>query len=170
LLRRLLLLFAGLLWTSPMRAQPRVEPSLRDYASRALANLLEAARAQAIADGVKPVPALIYRSLLGYFPPLVLQRARYATGRTEGLSLPALAFTYGDATAMTLGEVILFRDDHAAQTDVKLWAHELTHVMQYQRWGMDGFATHYVQNSSAVEREASDNADRFAAWRAKVAH
>jgi hypothetical protein len=169
-LRRLLLLFAGLFWASPLRAQPRVEPSLQDYAARALAHLLEAARAQAIADGVRPIPPAVYRGLLGYFPPIVLQHVRYATGHTEGLSLPALAFTYGDAIAMTLGDVVLFRDERAAQNDLKLWAHELTHVMQYQRWGMEGFAEHYVQDSAAVEQEAYANADRFVAWHDRVAH
>jgi hypothetical protein len=169
-LRRWLLRLAGAFWARPLRAQSPVEPSLRDYAARALAHLLESARAQAIADGVKPIPARIYRGLLGYFPPAVLRQVRYATGHTEGLSLPALAFTYGDAVAMTLGDVILFRDEPAAQTDLKLWAHELTHVMQYQRWGMVGFAAHYVQDSAAVETEASANAGRFVAWRDKVAH
>jgi hypothetical protein len=170
LFRRLLLLFAGLFWASPARAQPQVEPSLRDYAARALAHLLEAARAQAIADGVKPIPASVYRGLLGYFPPNVLLHVRYATGHSEGLNLPALAFTYGDAIAMTLGDVILFRDERSAQTDLKLWAHELTHVMQYQRWGVEGFATHYVQDSAAVENEAYANADRFIAWHDRVTH
>lgn len=171
LLRRLLLSIAGLIWASPVRAQPpRVEPSLRDYASRALASLLEAARAQAIADGVRPIPASVYRGLLGYFPPIVLQHVRFATGHSEGLNLPALAFTYGDATAMTLADVILFRDERAAQTDLKLWAHELTHVMQYQRWGIDGFAAHYVQDSAAVEQEAYGNADRFVIWHERVTH
>jgi hypothetical protein len=116
------------------------------------------------------MPAQIYRGLLGYFPSIMLLQVRYATGYAEGLSLPALAFTYGDATAMTLGDVILFRDEHAAQTDLKLWAHELTHVIQYQRWGMDGFASLYVQDSAAAEREAYANADRFAAWRDKDTH
>jgi hypothetical protein len=167
----LLLSIAGLVWASPTRTQPaRVEPSLREYAARALASLLEAARAQAIADGVRPIPALVYRGLLGYFPSIVLRHVRYATGHTEGLNLPALTFTYGDAVAMTLGDVILFRDERAAQTDLKLWAHELTHVMQYQRWGMDGFAARYVQDSAAVEHEAYANADRFVSWRDKVAH
>jgi hypothetical protein len=34
---------------------------------------------------------------------------------------------------------------------------------------MDGFATHYVQDSAAVETEAAANADRFATWRQRVA-
>jgi hypothetical protein len=163
-------MLGGLICAAPVRSQPRVEPSLRQYAARVLAHLMEAARAQAIAEGVRPVPPRISRGLLGYFPATILRQARYATGHTEGLSLPALAFTYGDAAAMTLGDVILFRDERAAQTDLKLWAHELTHVMQYQRWGIEGFAAHYIEDSAAVEQEARDNATRFDAWAARLAH
>jgi hypothetical protein len=36
--------------------------------------------------------------------------------------------------------------------------------MQYQRWGVDGFADRYVRDSAGVEQEAIDNANRFAAW------
>ena len=60
---------------------------------------------------------------------------------------------------------MLFRDEHTAQTDLVLWAHELTHVMQYQRWGTDGFAARYVRDMNAVEKEARDNAARFKTWR-----
>jgi hypothetical protein len=169
-LRKLLLLLVGLLGSAPIRAQPRIEPSLLDYAAEALAQLLGTVRQQAIADGVRPIPARVYRGLLGYFPAALLQKARFAAGHAEGISLPALAFTYGDATAMTIGDVILFRDERSAQNDLKLWAHELTHMMQYQRWGMEGFASHYVRDSEAVEQEAYANADRFVAWHEKVVH
>jgi hypothetical protein len=161
---RRLLLLVGLLWGGRARAQPAIAPGLRDWAARVLAQLIEAAREQAIADGVRPLPASVYRGLLGYFPPTLLQKARFGSRGADRIALPALAFTYGDAKAVTLGDVILFRDEQAAQTDLTLWAHELTHVMQYQRWGMDGFASHYVADSSAVEQEANDNADRFKAW------
>ena len=107
---------------------------------------------------------LVYRSLLGYFPAALLQKCRFAVGTTRALTLPALAFSYGDATAITLGDVVLFKDERVAETDLKLWAHELTHVMQYQRWGTEGFADRYVRDSAAVEQEAIDNANRFAAW------
>jgi hypothetical protein len=36
--------------------------------------------------------------------------------------------------------------------------------MQYQRWGVEGFAERYVRDSAAVEQEAIDNANRFASW------
>jgi hypothetical protein len=36
--------------------------------------------------------------------------------------------------------------------------------MQYERWGIDGFATRYLQDYEAVEREARENADRYVTW------
>ena len=157
-------LLAGLAWILPARTQPAIAPGLLDYAAGALGGLIDDARQQAIADGVRPVPPGIYRALLGYFPAALLRKCRFATGTSRALTLPALAFSYGDATAVTVGDVVLFRNERIAETDLKLWAHELTHVMQYQRWGTQGFAEHYVRDSAAVEQEAIDNADRFAAW------
>ena len=43
-------------------------------------------------------------------------------------------------------------------------------MMQYQRWGIDGFAARYVRDSGAVEREAYGNADRFMEWHGKATH
>jgi len=165
-------MFGGLTAWGSARAQPlagvlsSAPPPLLDYAARALTGLIEDARQQAIADGVGPVPPAIYRGLLGYFPAALLQRTRFAAGGARALSLEALAFSYGDAVALTVGEVVLFKSGRSAQSDLKLWAHELTHVMQYQRWGIPGFATRYVSDSAAVEQEAIDNANRFAAWMA----
>ncbi len=160
-------MIAALAWALPAKAQPSIAPALRDYAATALGGLIDAARQQAIADGVRPVPPSIYRGLLGYFPAALLQRCRFATGSSHPLTLPALAFSYGDATAITLGDVVLFKSDRVADSDLKIWAHELTHVMQYQRWGVEGFAERYVRDSSAVEQEAIDNANRFAAWQTR---
>jgi hypothetical protein len=162
-MRRFLLL-AGLAWILPVRAQPTIAPGLLDYAAEALGALIDGARQQAIADGVRPIPPTVYRALLGYFPATLLQKCRFAVGNSRPLTLPALAFSYGDATAITLGDVVLFKNERVAETDMKVWAHELTHVMQYQRWGIDGFAGRYVRDSNAVEQEAIDNANRFAAW------
>ncbi len=163
-MRRLFLL-AGLAWAAPVRAQPQIPPALTEYGAGLLANLIETARGRAIADGVRPLPTTVYRQLLGFFPAALLQQARFATGPSANrISLPSLAFTYGDAAAMTLREVVLFRDEKSAQTDLKLWAHELTHVLQYQRWGLDGFASRYVTDRAGVEKEAVDNAERFSKW------
>jgi len=160
-------LLAPLAWALPAQARPPIPPNLLDYAGQALAALIDSARRQAIADGVATIPPVIYRSLLGFFPADLLQKVRFAVGSAEPLDLPSLAFSYGDAVAMTLGEIVLFKSERNAKTDAKLWAHELTHVMQYQRWGIGGFADRYVRDSASVEREAIDNAKRFAAWRAR---
>jgi hypothetical protein len=167
-MRRLLLL-AGLAWVLPVRAQPAIPDGLLTYAADALAALIDGARQQAIADGVRPIPTSVYRALLGYFPAALLQKCRFAIGNSQALTLPALAFSYGDATAITLGEVVLFKKEQVADTDLKVWAHELTHVMQYQRWGVEGFAERYVRDSAAVEQEATDNANRFVAWQSQAA-
>jgi hypothetical protein len=157
-------MFGGLTaWATAARAQPLAPPVL-DYAASALTRLIEDARQQAIADGVRPIPAGVHRALLGYFPDALLRKTRFASGNAHALTLPALAFAYGDAIAITLGDVVLFKTERVAQADLKVWAHELTHVMQYQRWGVGGFADHYVRDSAAVEQEAIDNANRFMAW------
>ena len=164
------IMFGGLTAWVGARAQPPAgllsvaPPALLDYAATALTRLIEDARQQAIADGVRPIPAGVYRSLLGYFPAALLQKVRFASGGAQPLTLPALAFAYGDAVALTLGDVVQFKQERTAQSDLKIWAHELTHVMQYQRWGIDGFAERYVRDSAHVEQEAIDNADRFMAW------
>lgn len=160
-------LLAPLAWALPARAQPKIAPALLDYAAKGLGALIDAARRQAIADGVSAMPPAMYRALLGFFPADLLARVRYAVGALEPLTLPSLAFTYGDAIAMTLGEVVLFKSAHDAHVDASVWAHELTHVMQYQRWGIDGFAERYVRDSAAVEQEAIDNAKRFVAWESR---
>lgn len=164
------LLLAALAWALPGRAQPAVAASLLEYASSALAELIHSARQQAIADGVRPLPVAVYRSLLGYFPADLLRKCRFAAGSSRPLTLPALAFSYGDAAAITLGEVVLFKHEQVADSNLKVWAHELTHVMQYQRWGIEGFADRYVRDSTAVEQEAIDNAKRFAAWEKRQVH
>ncbi len=138
-----------------------------DDAATSLAGLIGDARQRAIADGVRPIPTPVYRALLGYFPAGLLQQCRFTAGRLRALTVPQVALSYGDATAIALGDVVLFKTEQAADTGLKVWAHELTHVMQCQRWGIDGFADHYVRDHSAVEQEAIDTADRFAAWLAR---
>jgi hypothetical protein len=78
--------------------------------------------------------------------------------------LPALSFRFGDAAAIALIDVVMFRNERDAQNNPKLWAHELTHIQQYQRWGVLDFAKRYVKDHGGVEAEADANAERFASW------
>ncbi len=147
-------LLAGLFAVLPkrVRGQDIVPQPLAGIAAGALTGLIESTRSQAIADGVRPVPGAVFRGLLGFFPDGLLRRVHYGTGADGRTFLPALAFGFGDAAAITLGDVVLFRDRHQALTDLKLWAHELTHVLQYQRWGIAGFAERYVGDARGMSR------------------
>ena len=76
-------MIAALAWALPAKAQPVIPPALLDYAGSGLGGLIDAARQQAIADGVRPIPPSVYRGLLGYFPAALLQRCRFATGSSR---------------------------------------------------------------------------------------
>jgi hypothetical protein len=157
---------AGRSVVRPVR--PALYGGVAGLSAGALAARIDSARRQAIADGVRPVPPLVYRALLGYFAATLLQKCRFAVGNAPALTVPGLSSCDGDMAAITLGDVVLFKDSRTAAVDLKLWAHELTHVLQYQRWGVEGFAEHCLHDRDAVEREAVDNANRFAAWLAPV--
>ncbi len=139
---------------------------MRGLAAELLAQWITISRQENLAAGTQPMPPHVVEALAGYFPLALLHSVRFRAGQITNLSLPALAFQYGDAAAVTLDDVVVFNREADAQTDLKLWAHELTHVMQYRRWGIDGFAARYVADSNGVEREAYGNADRFVVWRA----
>ena len=96
--------------------------------------------------------------------PLPAESVDVAAGESGSLSV-VLA---GDAPAardlaITLGEVILFRPGERGEADPRIWAHELVHVQQYDRWGVRGFAQRYTADHLAVEREAQDGAARYVA-------
>ena len=157
-------LLAPLAWAWPARAQPAIPPSLLEHGAKLLSSLIQAGRESAIANGGNPVPPRIHSALLGFFPDAILRKVRFTSGHADAITIPGLAMNYGHIDAVTLVDVILFHDDRAAQNDAKLWAHELTHVMQYERWGVEGFARRYLLDYNAVEQEARDNADRYVTW------
>ena len=149
----------------PAKAQPVLQPALMEHASRLLVALIKTAREGAISAGVKPPPPQIHSALLGFFPDALLRKVRFSSGQADAITIPGLAMTYGHLDAITLSDVILFHHDRDARTNHALWAHELTHVMQYQRWGIDGFAARYLQDFNTIEKEARDNAARYVTWR-----
>ena len=131
-------------------------------ASEALAQWIWASRKDAMTAGVSPMPQAVRARLKGHFPEALLGKVRYRVGTGRDFSLQAQAFK-GNAVAITLGDVILFRPDANLSGDARLWAHELTHVQQYDRWGVRGFAQRYTRDYQGVEREAESGATRFAA-------
>jgi len=165
----------------PALAQSPARPSwgsvgealMRDFqragetaASEALAQWISSSRSDAVKAGVSPIPAAIRTQLKGHFPEALLAKVRYRIGNGTEYSLQTHAFK-GKAVAITLGDVILFRPAEKSVNDPRLWAHELTHVQQYDRWGVRGFAQRYTADHLGVEREAEQAATRYAAARAK---
>jgi hypothetical protein len=78
-----------------------------------------------------PIPGALRRQLAPFFPRTVTEKVRYATEWDPTADMvPSLFMGRSTKPAMTLGGVILFRDAQGV-ADPRLWAHELTHVLQY---------------------------------------
>ena len=92
------------------------------------------------------------QQLAQVFPLELLDRVTYRVGEPGGLGVQALR--YGHVMAMTLIDVIVFQKREDAENNDALWAHELTHVLQYERWGVEEFARRYVRDFNMIEDEA----------------
>jgi hypothetical protein len=156
--RSLLLALPAFLFALRIAAQPPdipLGPVVAQSLAPVLAAWIVAARDSARASGVEPIPPAIRSALAGYVPDDVLERVRWREDGDE-VSLPQSAIRFGDVPAMTLDDVVVFRDREVALGDPKLWAHELKHVMQFAEWGVQGFAQRYLADYEAVEAEAAE--------------
>jgi hypothetical protein len=131
-----------------------VPDGIYQLAAPALALWLTQARAEAANAGIQPIPPLIREQLLRWYDPGVLDTARYKVSDNDQFSAATAILQNPDVGAVTLIDIILFRDAQTAEQDIVLWAHELKHVQQYQEWGVEGFAQRYIQDSNAVEAPA----------------
>ena len=131
-----------------------VGQALLNPAGNALAFAIRTSRNTA-GGGARPIPADIRGQLSPYFPPQILDLVRYNTNKAS-LSLPAIINLVNDGNTVTLDDLVVFTDSNAA-SDPVLWAHELTHVMQYQNMGVEGFANIYtLTGGSQLEGQARD--------------
>jgi hypothetical protein len=122
-------------------------PLLRDW-------ILESRNA-AVEKGVHVIPAAIRSALAGYVPDDILDKVRWQVGGAGSLSLQEHLFRFGYAPAVTLDYVVVFQDSSGLD-DPKLWVHELRHVMQFAEWGIAEFASRYLRDYEAVERDAAE--------------
>lgn len=134
---------------------------LADVASGTLAEAIEYSRHRALTSS-RPVPDRVRSALEPYFDPLLLDKVRYTTEWSVSAdhTLQRWIMMNEHVQALTLGEVIVFRDPRSTH-DLFLWSHELTHVEQYERWGIPEFARRYLQDHRQVEREADEQAVRI---------
>lgn len=148
-------------------AKSTAAPSSIDTWLQTLSSLLSPSLTAAIRQGRERaythgnvMPESIRQALAPFFPRAVLQKVRYSTSwqdaAAEGALYTVLLGTGADA--VTLGDVIIFRDAQRA-ADPVLWAHELTHVEQYDRLGVEMFAARYLQQGWVLEQEAIEKAN-----------
>lgn len=127
---------------------------LYQIAAPALALWLTQSRAEAAVAGTQPIPESIREQLLRWYAPSVLDAALYKVSDNGQFSAATAMLQNPDIGAVTLVDIIIFRDARDAEQNVALWAHELKHVQQYQEWGVEGFAQRYTQDFNAVEAPA----------------
>ncbi|MBK8908853.1 MAG: DUF4157 domain-containing protein [Rhodospirillales bacterium] len=129
-----------------------------------VARLIRSSRAAAIDAGVEPIPLAMRTRLSGFFPETLLDRVRYRVGSGTDTSVQGYLFQSEYFLATTLDDVIVFRNREDAETDAVLWAHELAHVQQFERMGIDGFAHSYVRDHQALEHAAMRVAGQYDSW------
>ena len=129
-----------------------------------LQELIARSRDDALRAGVQSIPPDIRRNLTGFIPEQVLNAARYRVQGGGDLTLQVNSIRYGEAQAITLDYVIVFKDANDALYNPTLWAHELTHISQYQRWGIRDFSIRYLRSYQGVESEAYEAETRYVAW------
>jgi hypothetical protein len=103
--------------------------ALVEHAGPALAAMIQASRNDTLRGGVQDVPPYVRQIMSRFFGNDIAAGVRYRIGRGGDLALASNAFRYGDAVAITLVDLIVFRDGTVAN-DLSLWAHELYHVAQ----------------------------------------
>ncbi len=158
-------------WREAVRAESRLAAEQARRASEALLRRSPAAvapplaagirfsRSQALREDVRRPPPEVREALAPYFEPAVLDSTRWSLAGHDLGAGTLLARWYYEEGAVTLRDVIVFSDAEVAR-NIWLWAHELAHVEQYRRYGIDGFARRYAADWRALEAEA--NARAFA--------
>jgi Domain of unknown function (DUF4157) len=130
-----------------------------------LAAWIAGSRSTSIA-GSSPVPFSIRQALNGYISQDILNRARFRVGDSGILNAAHNTHNFdANVAAVTLDDVIVFRNQWDAYNDAALWAHELTHVRQFREWGVADFAIRYARNPDNIENEARQIGDNYASWR-----
>lgn len=103
-----------------------------------------------------PIPYEIKRALRGHFSNEILNKARYTIGRTEITLTNFIGkIQFGKPHAVTVGDLIVFNTYPSTSGDLVWWAHELAHVEQYRKLGIEEFAWQYMKDlGKNIEREA----------------
>ncbi|MFM9488049.1 MULTISPECIES: eCIS core domain-containing protein [Pseudomonas] len=127
---------------------------MNQMAASGLQSWIVQSRESAATGDILPIPLNIRAQLEPWYDIQVLDSARYKVGDDVELNAANTMLQNPDIRAVTLIDIIVFRNAEDALNDVALWAHELKHVQQYQQWGNHEFATRYTRDYEAVEAPA----------------
>ncbi|MDH4585594.1 DUF4157 domain-containing protein [Pseudomonas sp. BN415] len=128
--------------------------SVNQVAAASLQQWIVQSRSNMLATQLQPIPLHIRAQLEPYYDLRVLDTARYKVGVDAEMNAANTLMQNPDVEAVTLVDVIVFRNEDDAQNNVALWAHELHHVKQYLDWGVADFARRYTRDYNAVEAPA----------------
>jgi hypothetical protein len=99
-----------------------------------------------------PIPADVARDLMAVgVPAHIIRKATWSPDWYATNYMPGT----GNQGGVTLDDIILISDNRLVQ-DRAFMAHELKHVQQYDRLGMNNFCSQYTTNSWIFENEAKD--------------
>lgn len=128
-----------------------------------LATAIRAARERHVANA-KPLPDDVKKALAGVFSQATLSRAKFVVGRIE-ITLPNFIGKgprfMGGGNAVVVDDIIVFpKPPKSFAKNSFWWTHEITHVEQYKRWGVESFAYRYARDVGAsIEKEADDKGE-----------
>jgi hypothetical protein len=143
-------------------------------ASAPLAAAIRAARDRHLADA-RPLPDDVKEALRPHFSSSILNRAKYSVGKIQ-ITLPHFigrgAKLFGEDYAVVVDDIIVFNTAPPSYGESKKaafwWAHELTHVQQYEQLGIEAFAYRYMIGHQRIEDDADANAARVTNDRSQV--
>jgi len=118
----------------------------------ALEQWIIASRNDAI-NGAMPMPPEVRQVLQYWYPSNLLDIMRWKIGQGGELNVANASTRYGEAEAITLIDVVIFRDQDA-YLDLSTWVHEMKHIQQYADYGVHSFAVQYMRSWNSIEDPA----------------
>jgi hypothetical protein len=136
--------------------------NMSQMAASGLEEWIVQSRNTAATGDIRTIPLNIRAQLEPYYDIQVLDSARYKVGDDGELNAANTMLQNPDVNAVTLVDIIVFRNPDDALNNAALWAHELKHVQQYQQLGVGEFAARYTRDYNAIEAPAYEIQARVA--------
>lgn len=130
------------------------QEELSQLAAPALQAWLIQSRNTAIRSNTHPIPMNVRNILLRWYTAKLLDSVRYKVGDNGTLNAAHTLMQNENVEAITLIDLIVFRNQTDALNNASLWAHEMQHIKQFAEWGVRDFSIRYVLDFNEVESPA----------------